>query len=623
MGAIVSSFFFDFAATKRIRIRDPMLGLANRVIQLACILYQINDFIAGGFLLFGTPRGSAQFWANQANLRVAQAEPNPAYCTASQINYGDRFCQQERDSGFGIFCEFDVQCKAFSFSEMNIKGENQMFFMTINKDVEINYGRAGDAFQQQCSDFDVDNDIELETGLVAGESAMDRYNSANRPVDLESNYIYYASETGQATCTKMVNEYAMGVEGMTMAFGHSYALDRAEKFDERVREGHKVVTYLHRAGDVIDPAQPDKHVERSCYIDGKKTSPCMFDSGSGVELSIEEWLTLGGLKDGLDDVNKVGMKGRPPFSDAELTYRTSGVAIELDLQWMGGWSKGQSVELHIFVDAKGGWHSKGSEVHYADYPESASDGIFTSGRLYDRYKRGINFRFRYGGVIDTFDYSALIVKITSLTVLLAISEVLVAAIAVTLLGYKSKVYEKVLEEPLSISSIHAKIATQALIATAAYTSINGHDKKGGALSREDIVLAFTNLNMPHNEAEKIAAHIMASALLDENGSLPFNAFADMFGTDETTLQEVIAHIGDPIDSSNVTIAEDGAPGLPAQKSMKQFRVGASRGPQDYDIQVPAGAKAGGLISFSTHDGRTIQVRIPQNAAPGSTLRIKA
>lgn len=115
-----SGFFMDFSATKKIKIRDPVLGISNRLIQLACLIYAIVDFVNGGMLYFETPRGHAQFWANQADLQVEQTL-SPAYCTGPGRNYGDRFCQQERDAGFGIFCEFDVACRAFAFSEMNIK----------------------------------------------------------------------------------------------------------------------------------------------------------------------------------------------------------------------------------------------------------------------------------------------------------------------------------------------------------------------------------------------------------------------------------------------------------------------------------------------------------------------
>jgi len=322
-----------------------------------------------------------------------------------------------------------------------------------------------------------------------------------------------------------------------------------------VREGGKVRTFPHRKGDVIDPNDA-AYEERSCVVEGKKVTPCEFAEGSGVELSVTEWLKMAGLgDDGLDEINEAGMKGRPPFSEANLPYvkrgryyypsttplpllllltlllpthlaslslryRTSGVAIDLDMKWMGGWSKGEVVELHIFVDAQGGWHSKGSEVHYDTYPVSNDDGVFSSGtcvtvaacaaattaaaatataahsprlpgtttgtsaasisssdtaalstRLTVRWlPRGGRPRRR--PLTRPSPGAIFVVKMTSLTVLLSLSETIVVAVAVSLLGYKSKVYTKTLEQPVSINSLHAKIASQALIATAAYQSIN-------------------------------------------------------------------------------------------------------------------------------------------------------
>jgi hypothetical protein len=621
----LESVFLDFSATKKIKIRDPVLGISNRLIQLACLIYAIVDFTNGGMLYFETPRGHAQFWANQADLQVEQAV-SPAYCTGIERNYGDRFCQQERDAGFGIFCEFDVACRAFAFSEMNIKGENQMFFMTINKDVEVNYGEGGATFKTACADKTTGKTL---TGYATGQLPATRYAAPDVALDLEGDYIYSASTTGQATCTKMVNEYATGVEGMTMAFGHSYWIDsKPEMFHEDVREGVKVHTFLHRKGDVIDPSDPD-YEERSCMVEGKKVSPCEFDEGSGVELSIVEWLKLAGLGEkGLDEINEAGMKGRPPFSAAELSYRTSGVAIDLDMKWMGGWSKGETVELHIFVDAQGGWHSKGSEVHYSKYPVSNANGVFTTGTYHDRYKRGINFKFGYGGVVDTFDGAIFVVKMTSLTVLLSLSETIVVAVAVSLLGYKSKVYTKTLEQPVSINSLHAKIASQALIATAAYQSINTNDGKGGTVTRDDVMLAFTQLGISQNDAEKLAAHILEHAGVDENGNLTFENFSNLFGTDETTLSAVIKHIPEALESGVQMLGPGGGepPPLEQQNSTRGMNMAGlfgQSGPKQYDIQVPPGARAGSLITFTTVDGRPVSVRVPPNATPGTTLRVSA
>jgi hypothetical protein len=300
------------------------------------------------------------------------------------------------------------------------------------------------------------------------------------------------------------------------------------------------------------------------------------------------------------------------------------VAIDLDMKWMGGWSKGEVVELHIFVDAQGGWHSKGSEVHYDTYPVSNDDGVFSSGTYHDRYKRGINFKFGYGGVVDTFDGAIFVVKMTSLTVLLSLSETIVVAVAVSLLGYKSKVYTKTLEQPVSINSLHAKIASQALIATAAYQSINTNDGKDGTVTRDDVILAFTKLGIKQNNAEKLAAHILEHAGVDDEGNLTFENFSNLFGTDETTLDAVIKHIPEALESG-VQMLPGGSSAAPPQQSSGGSMRGifGQSGPKQYDIKVPPGARAGSLITFTTVDGRPVSVRVPPNATPGATLRISA
>jgi len=425
----------------------------------------------------------------------------------------------------------------------------------------------------------------------------------------------------------MQNEYAQGVTGMSLAFGHSYSV--SSRFPEEERSGVKVYTTIHRGGDVHKGGKFEE--ERSCVIDGTKRTPCTFSNGENVQMGIQQWLDIAGIGS-LDDNNAAGMVGRPPFSSGEayLPYRTSGIEMHLDLQWMNSHSEDSDgpVELHVFVTPKGGWHSKGSEVHYEEYPVAdATTGTFSSGIYHDRYKRGIKFRFTYGGAVSTFDFAVFVLKLTSLTVMLSISESIVSLFAFSLMGYKSKVYARSQTEEVSVERLHAKIATQAVIATASFNVIAGNDASSDTISREDIVTAFMKQGIAKHDAEKLSAHIMLHGTREGEDIMSYASFADLFGSDEVSIDDVIEHLEAPIDETNVSMGPGEAAAPAAGGIMGQFgaftqrAAGAITGApqvQQYTIKVPANAAPGSLMAFMTKDGRQVQIRVPAGAVPGQT-----
>ena len=79
--------------------------------------------------------------------------------------------------------------------------------------------------------------------------------------------------------------------------------------------------------------------------------------------------------DSLDDHNSVGALGRPtidPAMDGNLAYRITGAQVVLTFDYRsndgvrpGNPSSGD-LACHLTARLNGGWHSRGSEVHYSD-----------------------------------------------------------------------------------------------------------------------------------------------------------------------------------------------------------------------------------------------------------------
>ena len=157
------------------------------------------------------------------------------------------------------------------------------------------------------------------------------------------------------------------------------------------------------------------------------------------------------------------------------------VELLLELRFEGDHNTG--VKAHVFVHLNGGWHSKGSEVHYSEFPEISSnpeltglpDGgsIYISGGYHDLYKRGIKFRFTYGGTISTFDIFHLVTSVTSTLVLVGVSGTLVSMVAFNLLGYKSTLYKDASDEKFKVKHLHARRATEAVVASVVFRQLQG------------------------------------------------------------------------------------------------------------------------------------------------------
>jgi hypothetical protein len=150
---------------------------------------------------------------------------------------------------------------------------------------------------------------------------------------------------------------------------------------------------------------------------------------------------------------------------------------------------------HVTARLNGGWHSRGSEVHYSDaldytsghdFPRYDPDtGEIIKQTFHDRYKRGVRFNFEFTGLVGESDTSAIVLWLTSLVVFLSVAEVAVGFVVFNLLGFRSEVYTGAAKERVIMAERGAKAACQAIQAFEAFerlaTAPDGDDDTRGEL----------------------------------------------------------------------------------------------------------------------------------------------
>mmetsp|Transcript_9658 Transcript_9658/g.28553 ORF Transcript_9658/g.28553 Transcript_9658/m.28553 type:complete len:428 (+) Transcript_9658:1038-2321(+) len=319
------------------------------------------------------------------------------------------------------------------------------------------------------------------------------------------------------------------------------------------------------------------------------------------------------------------------------TYRITGLELVMHLYWerTQATDAERDTVLHIFVEAEDSWHCVGSDVHYSLFPREANASALGPGapfasEFHDRYKCGINVRFEYGGNISVIDVFAIITSVTNLAVLLTISQTLVAMLAFSVLGYTSQVYKNVAKREASVNSVHARIATQAVVAAQAFGSLKS--PATSRVTRARLADAFSKGALSDVEAAKLAAHIMLHAGADEEGGLTFQMFVDMFSAGESDFRAVCDNLEHPLEvlefvtavteraSDQSDAGGDRRPGHHSELSSRRRSQGGLAHADEAEVRLPPRVAPGDVVSFIGPDDRQHQVSVPHGAEPGTVLR---
>ena len=216
--------------------------------------------------------------------------------------------------------------------------------------------------------------------------------------------------------------FTVGSEGMLLAFDHLYTTT----FDTGSNVGNTGLKLI------------DTYIKD---VDGNTVKH--FAQGETVKLYVEDWLKYAHIS--LDDYN-VGTPvslSHPLVPNPDLPFhRMSGVEIIIqvnyhNIKYFSGYS---NPTCEINIQPNSGWASKGSYIHYVDYP-NVSD-IHDTYHYIDRYRYGIKFKFIVSGLMGEFNMNSLITHLVSGIVLVNMSTLIVSCFIMYLTGDYGKYFSK-------------------------------------------------------------------------------------------------------------------------------------------------------------------------------------
>jgi len=199
-------------------------------------------------------------------------------------------------------------------------------------------------------------------------------------------------------CVKMQNYFVLGAEKVKVAFTHMFEVGPEEVFGDgagtassEIGQRHVIHTTFKKDGEV--------YYRKS---DGKEM---VFEAGDAVGpvLSLEDYLDLAGLSEGLEARNNDVIPSARPVSDSQPTLRSTGAIITVNLEYQariredGAIEEGH-VDCTVTADVSYGWNNMGYLVSYVTQRTLDEDSF--KEELYNRYRRGVSVQFKAVGSIE-------------------------------------------------------------------------------------------------------------------------------------------------------------------------------------------------------------------------------
>jgi len=122
-----------FQVPKMITIQDWRLGLMHKTLMIVIFVYTISDLVTNKrYFHQEPPSGTLSFYAEKGtseNLAVSNMANPDSFCSQREAN------QQNYEFWDGTaFPYYDFECSPLSYNEMWLKGEDELFFMTMYTD---------------------------------------------------------------------------------------------------------------------------------------------------------------------------------------------------------------------------------------------------------------------------------------------------------------------------------------------------------------------------------------------------------------------------------------------------------------------------------------------------------
>lgn len=471
-GNAVHDFMTVFRTPRFIDVNDLRLGVSSRILQAVVVAYFAVLMISfKEYEVKYTPKGGAQYYMSSGSMYTEQESAyTDSMCAdteAGKYDYTDPDCS----TGDLFWCEYNITCYSPMFGEASTKHDGSIWAYSYLKDHS--------SLRDDCS-------------VITGQSYCDTALPGST---------YYSIGAGDAdslcSCQIFDNKFYRGVEGMRFIVVPSYNIEELG-FNES-----RVLTRVRGYGD-------------SNTYGAHSSDFKVFDKDENVVLTIKDMIGLSGISN-LDEPNYEAMSHYPSIVPGEIaSFRQTGFEIILDFRWIGSLERNvftgevmdSDVELILTVNGRKGYSSKGNKVLYTTVPDSSR------ALWHDHYYRGVKLSLEYGGSVGTFRFFNLVVVITSLTILLSLSGFLVSMVAYYFLGYSSEVYDAYGRKRVSLHSLHAKLAAQALSSGLVWTGRAPNLAPDERLTFTQLADLFMTLDYNEHESKALAAAILRCSMRD-------------------------------------------------------------------------------------------------------------
>ena len=507
------------------------------------------------------------------------------YYYLGNTSYDDRF-----------FDDSNNLCRSYMLGEIALKpGDGGAFVTTFIKETHSVQGSCSGANNsvQTCN---ADDD--------------DLYGSTAIPLtpDVEVS-------SDSCKCAVMQNNFVLGAEKVKVAFSHKFDIGPSSVFGDgsgtassQAGERHKIHTTFMKDGKIYE--------RRS---DGQALK---FEPGDtiGPVLSVEDYLDLAGLSDGLETRNDGVLASARSVPMPQPTMRSTGVIITVNLDYRARIGEDGSVDAGhvdciVTATASRDWNNIGFIVSYVTQRTLSEDSI--DEELYNRYRRGISVQFKAAGTISKWDaYYAFELAVDLVVIITMIVPFLVKLIAqyflvdvATMKRDKTsmKMYNQVLNHKFNRASTKAKIAAQTLVAASIFKAADTDENL--VMSASEVMQVFTTAGVEDDVARALAARLVGTS--ESDGSIDFMTLAELISSDEISVEDVAKDMASKHDLKDIaTLPADATPTVQLEETHSIFLV-----------TLPPGSQPGGNVMVQIADGRRVQVLVPQSAGSGSKLKV--
>jgi len=411
-------------------------------------------------------------------------------------------------------------------------------------------------------------------------------------------------------CVTMQNYFVLGAEKVKVAFTHMFEIGPEEVFGDgagtassETGQRHVIHTTFKKDGEVYHRKS-----------DGKEM---VFEAGDevGPVLSLEDYLDLAGLWEGLETRNNDVLPSARPVWDARPTLRSTGAIISVNLDYQARIGEDENVEeghvdCTVTADVTYGWNNMGYLVSYVTQRTLDEDSI--TEELYNRYRRGVSIKFKAVGVIEKWDaFYAFSVAVDLVVVITMVLPLIVYGIAtMLLLDFSGKIdrtsmtiYKHVLNTKFNKTEAKAKIAAHSLIAAVVFKAADTDQNL--FMTDEEVVKVFESCGVDTEMARALAIRLVGT-----DGKIDFMALANLVSSDEASVEEVVENTI----KQGTLVDENEHHETPPHSRDKGMIVA--------HVTVPPGVVPGQKITATVPDGRQVQVQVPPNAKAGSQLQVE-